>query len=667
MPSTRTLLATPNDLLRRIPGPTQVAAAVRRGAPARRTRPSGILLGHGKDGPFTVPDAVRFETHTQILGPTGRGKSFLMLSMAIQDIAAGRSVCIIDPAGTLYLAVLNHLLQRGVDPSRIVAVNPLRLDFSLRMNPLQGRAGQPGTGTDLSMSALCRVANETDYSRTPRLRKYVRACVYPLECAAEPLSLLPFFASLSPRGRAFRFEITKQVPDEVVRLIWEEFNAFPRSTQAEHLDSTLNRVSQFCDDARIRRMMTFAAGNISWDEVLAQGAIVLVNLGNVGGQPISAEAKRLLGSLIIYGLVTAALRRSGPEPRMVVYCDEFGSFVSEDIADGLDQCRKFGVHFVLAHQRYEQIQLESPNVMSAIDDNCGIKICFGGLSRLAAERAAREVFTGSLDLDAVKYAYSSVAFRPILRWVDIVSRAAGGATTIGGSETHSTSTTQSTSTANSRSVIYTLDGLAVPTASGVTYTDNYAEALAETTGNSSARTWAESSSWQESVSRVPITEHEPFLQPEQRQFRTVEELWEQKIALLKRLPKRAIVAAVPGCDEAVVLTTPDVLETAAHPDELATYETEALAHCPYAVPAAAAEAEFQRKLLQYHLAGAPPDEPDAFATPVAGLPGPAAAPSLDPEPAEPEEFNGRTADPEPPRQPRRPARRRQRQAETAPA
>ena len=55
--------------------------------PARR-----IAIGQ------SVEDGLR---HTHVIGPTGVGKSTLLLNMALQDIGAGRGVVVLDPKGDL--------------------------------------------------------------------------------------------------------------------------------------------------------------------------------------------------------------------------------------------------------------------------------------------------------------------------------------------------------------------------------------------------------------------------------------------------------------------------------------------------------------------------------------------------------------------------------------
>ena len=53
-----------------------------------------------------VPDSLQ---HLHVLGPTGVGKSTLLLNLIVQDIAAGRGVIVIDPKGDLVEEVLRRV------------------------------------------------------------------------------------------------------------------------------------------------------------------------------------------------------------------------------------------------------------------------------------------------------------------------------------------------------------------------------------------------------------------------------------------------------------------------------------------------------------------------------------------------------------------------------
>src|SRR5581483_12140644 len=157
--------------------PRDVVGAILRARPVPppAPEPTGLFLGHGPDGKrFILPDAERFSTHIHLIGPSGFGKSFLLYSWICQDILANRGVLLIDPHSEFYFMVLNFLVQQRIPPERVVIVNPLLEDWTLRLNPLQGWEGL-GSGTALATEAMIRVAGADDFQQTPRLGRYLQA------------------------------------------------------------------------------------------------------------------------------------------------------------------------------------------------------------------------------------------------------------------------------------------------------------------------------------------------------------------------------------------------------------------------------------------------------------------------------------------------------------
>src|SRR5450759_2136106 len=54
---------------------------------------------------LSLPDSLR---HLHVIGPTGVGKSTLLLGLICQDMAAGRGVIVVDPKGDLVADVLDR-------------------------------------------------------------------------------------------------------------------------------------------------------------------------------------------------------------------------------------------------------------------------------------------------------------------------------------------------------------------------------------------------------------------------------------------------------------------------------------------------------------------------------------------------------------------------------
>src|SRR5207302_667430 len=111
-----------------IPG---FAAASPRLAPAKRPSPEGNLVCHLEDErqtPVRISPADALH-HMQLMGPTGVGKTTLMMNLALGDIEAGRGIAVIDPKGDLVRDLLERIPHRHWD--RVVLIDP-----SLREQPV---------------------------------------------------------------------------------------------------------------------------------------------------------------------------------------------------------------------------------------------------------------------------------------------------------------------------------------------------------------------------------------------------------------------------------------------------------------------------------------------------------------------------------------------------
>jgi type IV secretory pathway TraG/TraD family ATPase VirD4 len=88
----------------------------------------------GEKRPLAVDVTSRLR-HMHVLGPTGTGKSTLLVQMAVSDLEAGHGLVLLDPKGDLVQAVLERVPEHRrrdvvvldpADTSRPVGLNPLR-------------------------------------------------------------------------------------------------------------------------------------------------------------------------------------------------------------------------------------------------------------------------------------------------------------------------------------------------------------------------------------------------------------------------------------------------------------------------------------------------------------------------------------------------------------
>jgi hypothetical protein len=130
-------------------------------APSRSIAPSahaptqGLLLGRsdhaGFDRDVRVQPVALLE-HVHVLGPTGRGKSTLLLNMIVEAIRAGMGGMVLDPTGELTALILAR-----VPAERVGDVELLDLGDMSRPPALNLLACTPGEG-DAHAHAICGIS-----------------------------------------------------------------------------------------------------------------------------------------------------------------------------------------------------------------------------------------------------------------------------------------------------------------------------------------------------------------------------------------------------------------------------------------------------------------------------------------------------------------------------
>ena len=95
--------------------------------------------------------------HTHLLGPTGTGKSTVLLSLALADVSAGRGVLLIDPKGDLAIDLLARIpAERHRDVVVIDPTNPAPVG----LNPLAGPASLAPVTADGVLGILSALFRE---------------------------------------------------------------------------------------------------------------------------------------------------------------------------------------------------------------------------------------------------------------------------------------------------------------------------------------------------------------------------------------------------------------------------------------------------------------------------------------------------------------------------
>lgn len=307
--------------------------------------------------------------HQYVIGRTGVGKTTLLETMALQDIALGRGVCIIDPHGDLA-----ERLVAAVPPERagdLVYLNAPDMAQPYGYNPLRGvRKDRIPLAASGLMEAFKMLWGKDAWG--VRMEHVLRNALYALIEYGE--ATLPDVLRLIT-DKAYRASVLARTTNDQVRAFWrrEFLNYNPRYRQ-EAIAPIQNKVGAFLADPRLYRMFTAAPVDLHFRTIMDEGKVLIVNLAR---GKLGSDSANLLGALLITTLSLAAFSRAdvreSERPDYFIFVDEFQSFTTLSVATMISELRKFRIGLVLANQNLAQLEQD---VRQAVLGNVGTLVSF---------------------------------------------------------------------------------------------------------------------------------------------------------------------------------------------------------------------------------------------------------------------------------------------------
>jgi len=322
--------------------------------------------GHKRPLALSTSSALR---HLHIIGPTGVGKSTVLLNLITQDITAGRAVAVIEPKGDLIEDVLARIPDERLND--VVLLDPSDDTAPVGFNPLASSGRPPELVADQLLAVLHRLYAAHWGPRTHDILGNALATLAQLP--GMTLCALPLLLA-DPQ---FRRRAVGKIHDPIgLEPFWAAFEAWSEPERTAATAPVQNKLRPFLVNPRLRAVLGQAHPRFEASALFSGRMILLVNLAK--GQ-IGPEAANLLGSLLMAQLWQASLGRStvpvNRRKAVFVYVDEFQDYLNlpVDLAEALGQARGLGVGLVLAHQHLHQLD---PSMRSAVLANARSRICF---------------------------------------------------------------------------------------------------------------------------------------------------------------------------------------------------------------------------------------------------------------------------------------------------
>jgi hypothetical protein len=375
----------------------------------------GKVIGVANAGPRTrigiSLNDCRYHVHA--LGPTGTGKTTLLMNMILADVEAGRGVAAFDPAkGDLIRDLLDRMPESAGD--RLVLIDPDERHAPPAINLLDP-AVHGGTPHDVAAnltSVMSKVWARWWGHRSADICYHALLTLAHLEGSA--LAQLPRLLSDSEWRAARVKTVTNAIKaweGNTLGEFWEGFDSLPAGQRAGLVAPLLSRLRLVLAHPMANSLFGVPATTFSFADIL-DGGVLLCRLPK---GVIGEDGTRLIGSLLLAGLWQATTARARiPEaerPDAMVVLDECHNFLHLPIGidDALAEARGLHTSFVLAHQYLGQL---SGDMAAAIDANARNKVYFALAPRDAIDQA-RHLSPYLDDGDLIRLGGYEVVLRPV--------------------------------------------------------------------------------------------------------------------------------------------------------------------------------------------------------------------------------------------------------------
>jgi len=334
----------------------------------------GLYLGksayRGISRPVYISDDDR-RRHIYIIGKTGTGKSELLREMILQDIRAGKGVCLIDPHD------LAEDLLAYIPPERaeeVIYFDPSDTERPMGLNMLEAQTEEQQHF--ITSSIINLMYKLYDPYKTgiigPRFEHAIRNAM--LTVMSEPgNTFVEVMRCL--QDPKFVQELLPKVKDPIVRRYWTDQIARTADFhKSEVLDYIVSKFGRFVTNKMMRNIIGQSKSSFDFRKIMDEGKILIINLAK---GKIGEENSNFLGLILVPRILIAAMSRADmpAEKRrdFYLYVDEFQNFATPDFAQILSEARKFRLNLTVANQFIGQMEDE---VKNAVFGNVGTIVAF---------------------------------------------------------------------------------------------------------------------------------------------------------------------------------------------------------------------------------------------------------------------------------------------------
>ncbi|MEQ1882280.1 MAG: DUF87 domain-containing protein [Burkholderiales bacterium] len=345
--------------------------------------------------PLKLTNEDRF-SHMHVIGGTGAGKTTLIESLILHDIASENppAIVLIDPHSDLVrklvgadIGIKDRLIL--IDPRDIAhppAINVFAVDQGRLDGYDEATREQVTAGVIQTFDYLFSSLFDLDLSgkQSVFFRYSVRLLLSLPETMGRNATIIDLL-NLMADHKPYQEAIDKLPP--IQRDFFEK--DFATSTFKPTREQIRYRLQAIIENPTMARIFTSPETRVDLFSALNEGKIILIDTAKDFLKDNSAVFGQLFISLILQAVLERAVIPEGKRRPAFVYIDESASFFSSNIDDLLTEARKYKCGLVLAHQYLDQA---SGSLRASLHANTNIKFA-SGLSASDARTMAPEMRT----------------------------------------------------------------------------------------------------------------------------------------------------------------------------------------------------------------------------------------------------------------------------------
>lgn len=389
-------------------------------------------------------------THLHLLGPTGSGKSRLLLWLFELLCSTNRPIILADFKGGLFKMCRDWALANGYTKRLVL--------FDLSADIVPGYNILRETGLRLNLQAQWATEGvksgwgQATFDQTPQLARMLYLVLY--VSRALTLSLVEGLDVLRPCP-ALRERALMRIRDPFVRGALLAFHHMSDRRKEEISASTLARLEAFCRDEIVRTVIC-SPQSLDLETVLTERRILLINFAKY--QPLLPDPLKLLARMFTSDLLAHVYKGHGEgkfnEHNPVYFMvDEVQNMATRQLCDVLDEGRGIGLHCTIAHQHLSQLADEDQSgyLLHSVMHDARTKLIFGDLAHEDLEVLAKNVMLDRYNPWRIKNEIKAPIFAPkeTTRMSRSRSRSGSRGTSVAASQSETEGTSEAETTGES--------------------------------------------------------------------------------------------------------------------------------------------------------------------------------------------------------------------------